>query len=221
MVMLEVCRHELPGLRHLVYASSSSVYGGNTKIPFSVEDPVDKPVSLYAATKRADELMSHCYSHLYRMPATGLRFFTVYGPWGRPDMAAYLFADAILHGRPITLNNHGGMERDFTYIDDIVAGVIAALDRPPEGPDAPHAIYNLGNHRPVALRRFVEILEDALGVKAEIELAPLPPGDFVATYADIEASQRDLGFEPQTPIEEGLPRFVDWYRAYHKINSSR
>jgi UDP-glucuronate 4-epimerase len=221
MVMLEVCRHELPGLRHLVYASSSSVYGGNTKIPFSVEDPVDKPVSLYAATKRADELMSHCYSHLYRMPATGLRFFTVYGPWGRPDMAAYLFADAILHGRPITLNNHGEMERDFTYIDDIVAGVIAALDRPPEGPDAPHAIYNLGNHRPVALRRFVEILEDALGVKAEIELAPLPPGDVVATYADIEASQRDLGFEPQTPIEEGLPRFVDWYRAYHKINSSR
>jgi UDP-glucuronate 4-epimerase len=155
------------------------------------------------------------------MPATGLRFFTVYGPWGRPDMAAYLFADAILHGRPITLNNHGEMERDFTYIDDIVAGVIAALDRPPEGPDAPHAIYNLGNHRPVALRRFVEILEDALGVKAEIELAPLPPGDVVATYADIEASQRDLGFEPQTPIEEGLPRFVDWYRAYHKINSSR
>jgi UDP-glucuronate 4-epimerase len=221
MVILEVCRHELPELRHLVYASSSSVYGGNTKIPFAVEDRVDQPISLYAATKRADELLSHCYSHLYRLPATGLRFFTVYGPWGRPDMAAFLFADAITAGRPITLNNHGEMERDFTYIDDIVAGVIAALDRPPEGPDAPHAIYNLGNHRPVALRRFVEILEDALGVKAEIELAPLPPGDVVATYADIEASQRDLGFEPQTPIEEGLPRFVDWYRAYHKINSSR
>ncbi len=219
MVMLEVCRHELPQLAHLVYASSSSVYGGNTKIPFSVEDPVDQPVSLYAATKRADELMSHCYSHLYRMPATGLRFFTVYGPWGRPDMAAYLFADAIIHGRPITLNNHGEMERDFTYIDDIVDGVIAALDRPPQGDGAPHAIYNLGNHRPVTLRHFVRTLEDALGVEAQIELAPLPPGDVVRTYADIEVSQRDLGFEPKVPIEEGLPRFVAWYRAYHKINS--
>lgn len=218
MVMLEVCRHELPKLRHLVYASSSSVYGGNTKIPFSVEDPVDRPVSLYAATKRADELMSHCYSHLYRMPQTGLRFFTVYGPWGRPDMAAYLFADAIIHGRPITLNNHGEMERDFTYIDDIVAGVLAALDRPPAGDtDAPHAVYNLGNHRPVALRRFVQILEDALGVEAKIELAPLPPGDVVRTYADIEASTRDLGFEPRVPIEEGLPRFVAWYREYHGV----
>jgi UDP-glucuronate 4-epimerase len=218
MVMLEVCRHELPQLRHLVYASSSSVYGGNTKIPFSVEDPVDQPVSLYAATKRADELMSHCYSHLYRIPATGLRFFTVYGPWGRPDMAAYLFADAIMHGRPIRLNNHGEMERDFTYIDDIVEGVLAALDRPPQG-GVPHAIYNLGNHRPVTLSHFVATLEDALGVKAEIELAPLPPGDVVRTYADIEASRRDLRFEPKVPIEEGLPRFVAWYRQYHKINS--
>jgi UDP-glucuronate 4-epimerase len=218
MVILEVCRHELPGLRHLVYASSSSVYGGNTKIPFSVEDPVDRPVSLYAATKRADELMSHCYSHLYRLPQTGLRFFTVYGPWGRPDMAAYLFAEAILHGRPITLNNHGEMERDFTYVDDITAGVLAALDRPPSAAaGAPHALYNLGNHRPVALRRFVEVLEDALGVKAKIELAPLPPGDVVRTCADIEASRRDLGFEPKTPIEEGLPRFVAWYREYHRI----
>jgi UDP-glucuronate 4-epimerase len=218
MVILEVCRHELPGLRHLVYASSSSVYGGNTKIPFSVEDPVDRPVSLYAATKRANELMSHCYSHLYRMPATGLRFFTVYGPWGRPDMAAYLFADAILHGRPITLNNRGEMERDFTYVDDITAGVIAALDRPPSGEaGVPHAVYNLGNHRPVALRRFVQILEDALGIRAKIELAPLPPGDVVRTCADIEASRRDLGFEPRTPIEEGLPRFVAWYREYHRL----
>jgi len=216
MVMLEVCRHDLPALAHLVYASSSSVYGGNTKIPFAVEDRVDQPISLYAATKRADELMSHCYSHLYGMPSTGLRFFTVYGPWGRPDMAAFLFADAIMAGRPITLNNHGEMERDFTYIDDIVAGVLAALDRPPDGDGrVPHAVYNLGNHRPVQLRRFVAVLEEALGRKAEIELAPLPPGDVVATCADIHASQRDLGFEPKTPIEEGLPRFVAWYREYH------
>ena len=156
MVILEVCRHELPNLEHLVYASSSSVYGGNTKIPFAVADRVDQPISLYAATKRANELMSHCYAHLYRMPQTGLRFFTVYGPWGRPDMAAYLFADAIRARRPITLNNHGDMERDFTYIDDIVAGVLAALDRPPQAQSgAPHALYNLGNHRPVPLRRFL------------------------------------------------------------------
>jgi UDP-glucuronate 4-epimerase len=215
MVILETCRHELPDLRHLVYASTSSVYGGNTKIPFAVEDRVDRPVSLYAATKRADELISHCYSHLYRIPQTGLRFFTVYGPWGRPDMAAYLFADAIVHGRPITLYNRGEMERDFTYIDDITAGVLGALDRPPSGEGVPHAIYNLGNHRPVALRRFVQVLEDALGLRAEIELAPLPPGDVVRTYADIEASRRDLGFEPRTTIEEGLPRFVAWYREYH------
>jgi UDP-glucuronate 4-epimerase len=218
MVVLEVCRHELPKLEHLVYASSSSVYGGNAKTPFAVEDRVDQPISLYAATKRANELMSHCYAHLYGMPQTGLRFFTVYGPWGRPDMAAYLFCDAISRGQPITLNNDGDMERDFTYIDDIVAGVVAALDRPPgaEG-GAPHALYNLGNHRPVHLRRFLEILEAALGRKAEIRLAPLPPGDVVRTYADIEASRRDLGFEPKTPIEEGLPRFVAWYREYHGV----
>ena len=218
MVMLETCRQELPGLRHLVYASSSSVYGGNRKIPFAVEDPVDEPISLYAATKRADELLSHSYSHLYRIPATGLRFFTVYGPWGRPDMAAFLFADAITAGRPITLYNQGDMERDFTYIDDVVAGVLAALDRPPaEGDDAPHRIYNLGNHRPVELRRFVTVLEQALGMTAEVQLAPLPPGDAVRTFADIEASRRDLGFEPKTSIEEGLPRFVEWYREYHRI----
>ena len=218
MVMLEACRRQLPALAHLVYASSSSVYGGNTKIPFAVEDRVDQPLSLYAATKRADELISHCYSHLYRIPATGLRFFTVYGPWGRPDMAAYLFADAIAAGRPITLYNRGEMERDFTYIDDVVAGVLAALDRPPaaEG-QAPHRIYNLGNHRPVALRHFVAVLEQALGRPAEIELAALPPGDVVRTCADIEASRRDLGFEPKTSIEEGLPRFVAWYRDYHGI----
>jgi UDP-glucuronate 4-epimerase len=217
MVMLEVCRHELPALKHLVYASSSSVYGGNTKIPFAVDDRVDRPISLYAATKRADELISHCYSHLYGIPATGLRFFTVYGPWGRPDMAAFLFADAITAGRPITLYNQGEMERDFTYIDDITAGVLAALDRPPPADaGAPHRLYNLGNHRPVALRQFVAVLEAALGKRAEIELAPLPPGDVIRTSADIEASRRDLGFEPKTPIEDGLPRFVAWYREYHR-----
>jgi UDP-glucuronate 4-epimerase len=217
LVILEICRHALPNLRHLVYASSSSVYGGNTKVPFAVEDRVDQPISLYAATKRSNELMSHCYSHLFGIPATGLRFFTVYGPWGRPDMAAYLFAAAIMQGRPITLNNRGNMKRDFTYIDDITAGVLAALDRPPSGGGAPHAIYNLGNHRPVELRRFVEILEGALGRKAEIRLADLPPGDVVATFAEIEASRRDLGFEPKTPIEVGLPRFVEWYREYHGV----
>jgi UDP-glucuronate 4-epimerase len=218
MVVLEVCRQELPELRHLVYASSSSVYGGNSKIPFSVEDRVDQPISLYAATKRADELLSHCYSHLYRIPSTGLRFFTVYGPWGRPDMAAFRFAAAISAGRPITLYNDGEMERDFTYIDDVVAGVLAALDRPPAGEDrAPHRLYNLGNHRPVALRRFVAVLEAALGRRAEIELAPLPEGDVIRTCADIEASTRDLGFEPRTPIEDGLPRFVAWYRDYHGL----
>jgi UDP-glucuronate 4-epimerase len=217
MVILEVCRNELPELRHLVYASSSSVYGGNTKIPFAIEDRVDQPISLYAATKRADELLSHCYSHLYRLPATGLRFFTVYGPWGRPDMAAYLFAEAISAGRPITLYNRGEMQRDFTYIDDITGGVLAALDRPPpqDGDGAPHRIYNLGNHRPVELRHFVAVLERALGRKAEISLAALPPGDVVGTSADIEASRRDLGFEPKTSIEDGLPRFVAWYRDYH------
>jgi UDP-glucuronate 4-epimerase len=217
MVMLELCRRELPALRHMVYASSSSVYGGNQKSPFSVADRVDQPISLYAATKRADELLSHSYSHLYRLPQTGLRFFTVYGPWGRPDMAAYLFADAITAGRPITLYNRGEMERDFTYIDDIVAGVIAALDRPPSADGGvPHRVYNLGNHRPVPLRRFVEILEEALGARAAIELAPLPPGDVVSTCADIDASRADLAYEPRTPIEEGLPRFVAWYRSYHR-----
>ena len=223
MVVLEVCRHELPVLGHLVYASSSSVYGGNTKVPFSVEDRVDDPVSLYAATKRADELMSHCYSHLYGLPATGLRFFTVYGPWGRPDMAAYLFAEAITRGRPITLFNHGRMRRDFTYIDDITAGVLAALDRPPParagGDDdgaPPHRVYNLGNNRPVELRDFVAALEAALGQQAAIELAPMQPGDVPATWADIEASRRDLGYQPTTPIEEGLARFVEWYRSYHR-----
>jgi UDP-glucuronate 4-epimerase len=218
MVMLELCREMLPGLRHLVYASSSSVYGGNRKLPFAVGDRVDQPLSLYAATKRADELLSHCYSHLYRLPATGLRFFTVYGPWGRPDMAAFRFADAITAGQPITLYNQGKMERDFTYIDDVVAGVLAALDRPPvAGNRAPHRLYNLGSHRPVELRHFVNVLERALGRRAEIRLAPLPPGDVVRTCADIAASRRDLGFEPKTPIEVGLPRFAAWYCDYRGL----
>ncbi|WGF88826.1 SDR family NAD(P)-dependent oxidoreductase [Marinivivus vitaminiproducens] len=218
MVILEACRSALPEFRHLVYASTSSVYGGNTKVPFSVEDRVDRPVSLYAATKRADELMTHSYSHLFGLKATGLRFFTVYGPWGRPDMAAYLFADAIMDGRPVQLFNEGRMRRDFTYIDDIVAGVLAALDRPPEasGGEAPHRLYNLGNNRSEELGRFLEVLEDALGFKAKVELRPMQPGDVEATYADIEASTRDLGYRPTTPIDVGLPRFVEWYKGYRQ-----
>jgi UDP-glucuronate 4-epimerase len=213
--MLELAR-SLPDLRHMVYASSSSVYGGNTKMPFAVEDRVDHPVSLYAATKKADELMSHSYSHLFGIPQTGLRFFTVYGPWGRPDMALYLFTEAILAGRPITVFNHGDMKRDFTYIDDIVAGVLASLDRPPEGP-APYRIYNIGNNRPEPLLRLIEILEQALGRKAEKKLEPMQPGDVKESFADISAIQRDTGFAPSTPIDVGVPRFVEWYRGYHKL----
>ena len=224
--VLEFCR-ALDGLIHLVYASSSSVYGGNSKPPFSETDPVDTPVSLYAATKKADELMSYTYSHLYRLPQTGLRFFTVYGPWGRPDMAAWLFTKAILAGKPITVFNDGDMRRDFTYVDDVVAGVLAALDAPPGdnggdaggdgGGEAPHRIYNIGNNRAEELMRFIAVLEEAIGATAEIEFAPLQPGDVKETYADISAIQRDLGFAPATPIEEGVPRFVAWYRAYHGV----
>jgi UDP-glucuronate 4-epimerase len=218
MVVLEICRHALPRLGHLVYASSSSVYGSNSKVPFAVGDPVDQPISLYAATKRADELLSQTYSHLYGLPQTGLRFFTVYGPWGRPDMAYHHFAEAIMAGRPITLYNHGEAERDFTYVDDVVAGVLAALDRPPSSAaGVPHRLYNLGNHQPVRLRRFVEVLETALGRRAEVLLAPLPPGDVVRTFADIEASRRDLGFEPTTTIEQGLPKFAAWYREHYGV----
>ncbi len=223
VVMLEAARR-LPNLRHFVYASSSSVYGGNAKLPFSVGDPVDGPVSLYAATKRADELITHTYSHLYRIPATGLRFFTVYGPWGRPDMAAYLFADAIMAGRPISVFNEGRMRRDFTYIDDIVAGVLAVLDRPPTddasdgGRAAPHRLYNLGNNRSEELTTFIRVLEEALGREALKSMKPMQPGDVPATYADIEASQRDFGYDPRTPIEVGIPRFVAWYKDYHKID---
>jgi UDP-glucuronate 4-epimerase len=217
MVVLEWCRHAA-GFEHLAYASSSSVYGGNTKLPFAESDPVDRPVSLYAATKKADELMSHAYAHLYGLPQTGLRFFTVYGPWGRPDMAMWLFTEAIFAGRPISVFNHGDMSRDFTYVDDIVRGVISAVDRTPSaevGP--PHRVYNIGNHRSEPLLHMIEVLERAIGRKAEKRLEPMQPGDVKATYADIEAIRRDLGFEPSTPIEVGIPRFVAWYRDYHGV----
>ena len=221
--MLEIARHR--EARHLVYASSSSVYGGNKTLPFRVEDRVDHPLSLYAATKKADELMSETYAHLYRLPQTGLRFFTVYGPWGRPDMAMWLFAEAIFAGRPIEVFGEGNMRRDFTYIDDIVTGVVAALDSPPPddgeekagGSRAPHRLYNLGNHRSEELSRMIELLEEACGRKAEKIFLPMQPGDVRDTFADISAIQRDLGFAPTTPIDEGIPRFIDWYRRYHRV----
>ena len=199
--------------KHLVYASSSSVYGGNAKLPFAVGDAVDHPVSLYAATKRADELMSESYAHLFYIPQTGLRFFTVYGPWGRPDMAPWLFTEAVLKGTTIRLNNGGKMSRDFTYIDDIVAGVLAALDRPPEG-TRPHFIYNLGNDRAEELTRFLSIIEAATGRKAVVEAVPLPPGDVLATHAEIDRSRDNLGYDPKISLDVGLPRFVDWFRGY-------
>lgn len=218
--MLEVARARNVG--HMVYASSSSVYGGNEKLPFAVEDRVDHPVSLYAATKRADELMSETYAHLFRIPLTGLRFFTVYGPWGRPDMAMWKFTERLLAGRPIDVYNHGEMYRDFTYIDDIIGGVLACLDRPPAddgcekagGSVKPHALYNIGNNRSEHLMRLIEVLEEACGVKAQLNLMPMQPGDVPATYADITALTRDTGYAPSTPIEVGVPRFVDWYRSY-------
>ncbi len=217
LAVLEGCRG-LPGLRHLVYASTSSVYGSNEKMPFAVGDRVESPVSLYAATKLADELMTRAYCHLFGFPATGLRFFTVYGPWGRPDMSAFLFTRAILAGEPIQVFNGGEMERDFTYIDDIVAGVVAALDRPPSpsaGEKPAHRIYNLGNHRPVPLMTFIETIERACGRKAILEMRPMQPGDVKATFSDIALSTRDLGYRPGTPIEQGIPRFVAWYRDYY------
>lgn len=221
--LLEVAR-ERPGV-HLVYASSSSVYGANVSLPFRVEDRVDHPVSLYAATKKADELMSEAYAHLYRVPQTGLRFFTVYGPWGRPDMAAWLFTDAILAGRPIRVFNGGDMRRDFTYIDDIVSGVVASLDNPPAddgaekagGSRSPHRIYNIGNNRSEELGRLIDLIEEACGRPAIRDFQPMQAGDVKETYADISAIQRDLGFAPATPIEIGVPRFVDWFRAYHSV----
>jgi UDP-glucuronate 4-epimerase len=228
MNILEGCRQVKA--EHLVYASSSSVYGGNTHMPFSVHDNVDHPVSLYAASKKANELMAHCYAHLYRIPCTGLRFFTVYGPWGRPDMALFLFTKAILEGRPIEVFNHGKMRRDFTYVDDIVEGVVRTLDhtsqpnpawssdKPDPGTSsAPARIYNIGNHQPVELLHFIEVLERTLGKKADMTLMPLQPGDVPATYADIEDLDRDVGFKPSTPIEVGVPRFVEWYRSFYKV----
>jgi UDP-glucuronate 4-epimerase len=218
LCMMELARR-LPKLRHFVYASSSSVYGGNKELPFSVDQRVDSPVSLYAATKRANELAAHCYAHLFDLPSTGLRFFTVYGPWGRPDMSAYIFTKAIFEGRPIRIFNHGDMRRDFTYIDDIVAGVLAVIGRPParEGELPPNRVYNLGNHCSEPLLRFVEIIEQACGREAIREFAEMQPGDVKETYADIEPARRDFGFEPKTSIDEGIPRFVDWYRSYHRF----
>ena len=221
LVVLEAARR-IDRLTALTYASSSSVYGANRKQPFSVADPVNKPVSLYAASKRSCELIARSYSHLYGLPATGLRYFTAYGPWGRPDMAAWLFTEAILADRPIRVFNEGHMARDFTYIDDIVAGTIAAHDRPatPEGGEetVPHRVYNLGNHKPEKLLDFIAVIERALGRTAEKQLLPMQPGDVAESFADIDTARRDLGFEPKISIEEGIARFIAWYKHYHKIN---
>jgi UDP-glucuronate 4-epimerase len=230
--ILEGCRGiQVP---HLVYASSSSVYGGNTQMPFSVRDNVDHPVSLYAATKKANELMAHSYAHLYELPCTGLRFFTVYGPWGRPDMALFLFTQAILEGKPIEVFNHGRMKRDFTYIDDIVEGIVRVLDCPPVrrrdartadvalpihpgSSTAPYRVYNIGHHCPVELTHFIEVLEQVLGKKAKKRFVPLQPGDIPATYADVDDLIGETGFKPDTPIEVGIPRFVQWYREFYGV----
>jgi UDP-glucuronate 4-epimerase len=214
VVMLEAARR-LKALKHSVYASSSSVYGANTEMPFSIDQRVEQPISLYAATKRADELISYTYAHLYGIRQTGLRFFTVYGPWGRPDMAPMLFATAISKGEPIRVFNNGEMARDFTYVDDIVDGVIRALDRPATG-EPPHVVYNLGNHRSEKLMDFIAAIEGAMGRKAEMRFEPMQPGDVPVTYADIEATQAALGYEPSTPIGQGVPKFVAWYKAYYR-----
>ena len=219
--LLEIARHRR--VDHMVYASSSSVYGGNDSFPFRVEDRVDHPVSLYAATKKSNELMSEAYANLYRIPLTGLRFFTVYGPWGRPDMAPWLFTSRILAGEPITVFNHGQMRRDFTYIDDIIAGVVASLDHPPSddglakagGSIQPHAIYNIGNNRSEELGHFIDVVEKACGRPAVRDYQPMQAGDVVATAADISAIERDLGYRPTTSIDVGIPRFVEWYRGYN------
>jgi len=226
--VLEGCRHN--GCKHLVFASSSSVYGANTKLPFSVQDNVDHPISLYAASKKANELMAHAYSHLYRIPATGLRFFTVYGPWGRPDMAMFIFAKAILAGQPIKLFNHGKMRRDFTYIDDVSQAVVRLIDRPPQGrpdwdgsrPDpassaAPWKVYNIGNNRPEELMYVVSLLEQEFGRTAIKEMLPMQPGDVEAIYADVAELERDIGFRPSTSIEDGIASFAKWYREYHRL----
>jgi len=215
VVLLELARRLGPQLRHLVYASSSSVYGGNRKIPFAVNDPVDRPVSLYAATKRADELMTETYVHQYGLKATGLRYFTVYGPWGRPDMSPYIFARAIHEGRTIDLYHHGKVRRDFSYIDDIVSGTLAALDRPPES--AGHRLYNLGASRSEEILHVIALFEQALCRKAVIELKPGEPGDMQETAADIESSVRDLGWSPQVTVDRGIPLFVEWFKAYNRL----
>lgn len=207
--ILEGCRHH--GVQHLVYASSSSVYGANAKIPFAVGDQVDNPVSLYAATKKANELMAHTYSHLYGLPTTGLRYFTVYGPWGRPDMSPWLFTSAILEGRPIKVFNHGKMQRDFTFIDDIAEGTVRTLDR---GLREKYKVYNIGNHQPVELMTFIQTIENALGMEAQKEFLPMQLGDVVATYADVEELKRDVGFEPKTLLAEGIIKWVKWYQSY-------
>ncbi|MFD0320463.1 NAD-dependent epimerase/dehydratase family protein [Lysobacter gummosus] len=214
--LLELCRHR--GVRHLAYASSSSVYGDSATPPFSEDQRIDQPRSLYAATKAANELMAHTYAHLYGLRATGLRFFTVYGPWGRPDMAPLLFSRAVLAGRPIDVFNHGKMRRDFTYIDDIVAGVIGALDHPPAS-DPPHRVFNLGNHTPVELERFIQVIADAAGRPAQKVYKPMQPGDMVETMADTSRAQAAFGFEPATTVEVGLPRVVEWCRSYFGDNA--
>ncbi len=226
--ILEGCRHN--GCRHLLFASSSSVYGSNTRMPFSVHDNVDHPLSLYGASKKANELMAHAYAHLFQLPTTGLRFFTVYGPWGRPDMAMWIFATAILAGQPIKLFNRGNMRRDFTYVDDVVESVVRLIDRAPAGnpnwsgdkPDpgssaAPWRLYNIGNNNPVELLEVVRLLEEATGRQAKRELLPMQPGDVPATYADVDDLMRDVDFKPKTPIAEGIARFIEWYRAYHRL----
>lgn len=218
--ILELCRAS-SGLEHLVYASSSSVYGGNTKVPFAETDRVDDPVSIYAATKKADELMSSTYSHLFGLPQTGLRFFTVYGPWGRPDMASWIFTEAMLAGTPIRVFNHGEMWRDFTYVDDIVEGVVAVLDKPPMADGPRHRLYNIGNSQPVHLGRFIETLESLLGVKAIRENLPLQPGEVEKTFADTSALEKDFGFKPKVGIEDGLRKFVDWYRREWRPEGKR
>jgi UDP-glucuronate 4-epimerase len=228
--VLEACRHH--GCQHLVFASTSSVYGANRKLPFSEHDNTDHPVSLYAATKKANELMAHAYSHLFGLPVTGLRFFTVYGPWGRPDMSAALFTRAIVEGQPIDVFNHGEMERDFTYVDDVAQGVVRILDVRPAGdpgadmtkPDpatsyAPYRLYNIGNNQPVKLTRFIEVLEAALGRKAKMNLLPMQPGDVPATYADVDDLSRAVGFRPATPLQEGIARYVAWYREYYRVSN--
>jgi UDP-glucuronate 4-epimerase len=211
--ILECCRHA--NVPRLVYASSSSVYGGNTKLPFSESDSVDSPVSLYAATKKANELMAHCYSHLYGLQTIGLRFFTVYGPWGRPDMALWLFTKAMLAGDPIKVFNHGKMQRDFTFVDDIIAGVKASLFS--DNLDK-YEIFNIGNHRSEKLMDMINILADALGIEPKMEMMPMQPGDVPATYADIDRIHTKLGYKPTTPISQGIPKFIDWYKTYHKID---